>query len=252
MQDRIQRIGDQLEAAARAMEIARSDPDPDRREQRLEIVNRALYAVLNEGVADLAQVVEEKAQRRSRFRVIPGGLAGIVAVPAAARQQVREHPLGTAATAGVAAAVGIAAALTLTSHTATPPPSARPRPTVTVRPPTTGPTAPPSRSPGAPAPKHQPPATGPTTLPPALQPTPGGSSSVIALPPWRPGRGPGSSPIASKPQPRPPAPKPGPARPPTTTPGPVPSEGPSAAPSTAQPILCLDADLTVLGAGVCL
>lgn len=107
MKDRLERLAAQLEALERAQAIARAEPDPERREQHLALVDRAIAAAREEH-----KELSEEYERRPKLRIIPGGLVALPGIAAAAAWARRQPAAAVAAgvvvlTAATAFAAGI-------------------------------------------------------------------------------------------------------------------------------------------------
>lgn len=142
MDDRIDRLGRQLEAIDLAIQAAQAETDPEEKRHLLALVERARDAARS----DYEDVVEED-QRRPALRIIKGGLYG--AGLAAFTVRARKHPAATVAagTALASAAVGATILLAQGQH-----PSDtwahHPAVTLTAEPPA-GPVSPPALTPPA-------------------------------------------------------------------------------------------------------
>lgn len=102
------RLGDRLDAIDQALQMARQETQPERREQLLELVDRAVTAARTEH-----QAVEQERNKRPLLRIIQGGaVAALIAgIGAGMRNYWLQHRRATAAAAATAAAVAAAAAL---------------------------------------------------------------------------------------------------------------------------------------------
>jgi hypothetical protein len=99
--DRLRKIGDQLAAIDQALQIARQETEPDRREQLFDVVGRAVDVARAEH-----QAAVEEEQRRPVFRVIQGGgvAALIAAIGGGMRSYWQQHRSATVVTVAAATA----------------------------------------------------------------------------------------------------------------------------------------------------
>ncbi|MEW2635281.1 hypothetical protein AB0903_27455 [Streptomyces sp. NPDC048389] len=95
-------LGDRLDAIEQALQVARQESRPERREQLLNVVGRAAQAARTEH-----QAAEEAQRKRPAFRVIQGGAvaATLAGVGAGMRSYWLQHRPTTVALAGAAVSV---------------------------------------------------------------------------------------------------------------------------------------------------
>jgi hypothetical protein len=103
--ERLERLGDRLDAIDQALQTARQETQPQRREKLLDLVGRAVTAARTEH-----QAAEEEQHRRPVFRVIQGGaVAALIAGIGAGMRTywLRHRPQFPAAAAAVTAAAAL-------------------------------------------------------------------------------------------------------------------------------------------------
>lgn len=176
MSERLDRIGRQLEAIEEALETARAEPDPERRNRWLEVVGRATDAVRAEYTAAI-----EEEKRRPALRIVKGGavIAAMTALADWLRNNLRTHPHAGAVALVAATTAALTVALVyqgLHHNTGTPPLSSGPSVSAS-QPASPGPSVSPTPSPTSSSP-HPPPPAGETTSPPPKTSTPPSGASV--------------------------------------------------------------------------
>jgi hypothetical protein len=113
--ERLRTIGDQLAAIDQALQIARQETESDRREQLLDVVERAVDVARAEH-----QAAEEEEQRRPVFRVIQGGAVAalIAAIGGGMRSYWQQHRSATVAAMATSTAAPMLLYLVLEGGTA--------------------------------------------------------------------------------------------------------------------------------------